>query len=79
MCANCQHPNCDPQRAKLLKEFQGMVKNNVSKEEAGKIVYFDSGLYLRDFKDSFAKLAERQRAGVNEQFDSLLKLIEGIS
>lgn len=36
-----------------------MVKSNVSKEDAAKLVYYDSGAYLKDFKDSFAKLAER--------------------
>jgi hypothetical protein len=79
MCANCSHPNCDPTRAKLIKEFQGMIKSNIVKDDAAKLVYYDSGAYLKDFRASFLKLAERQRAGANEQFDTLIKLIEGIS
>ena len=43
-----------------------MIKYNMSKEDAAKLVYFDSGEYLKDFKDQFIKLAERQRASVNE-------------
>lgn len=51
MCANCQHPNCDLSRAKSLRDFANMIKVNGTKEEAKKLVYYESGAYLKEFKE----------------------------
>ena len=36
-----------------------MVKYNIHKDEAAKLVYYDSGEYLKEFKENFKTVAER--------------------
>lgn len=55
-----------------------MIKANLAKEDAKKIEFYDNGDFVRDFKNTFLKITNREKEEITKSFESLVKLIEGI-
>jgi hypothetical protein len=66
MCPSCTHPKCEQSRFKTIRDFMLMVKGNLSKEDAKKYIYYESGQFLKEFKESFLAVIERERKKMNE-------------